>query len=136
MATLPTFLATLGYLFTGRITSWSDVKYSLLMGLDPKLPAQDRWTLALKEEKTAPISEDRPELVGVLYKIILRDKFGLRLDDVFYFSKDRKRIDTCLKKVSEELKSRTAAEFFDKWITNRNLDFLTGVEEEMEFPEG
>jgi len=133
MASFANFLTTLGHLFSGRITKWADFKYSLSEGLDPKLAAYMRWELALKQEKTEPIDKDRPELIIPLYKVILRDKFGLRLDDVFYFSKDKKRIDTCLKKLAEELRSRTASEFYDMWIVNRNLDFLTGVEEKMEF---
>ncbi len=136
MAGFAKFLSTLLFLFTGHITSMADFKYAITTGLDPKVPAQDRFTLALKEEKGELISEDRPELVVPLYKVILRDKFGLRMDDVFYFSKDKKRIDTCLKKISEELQTRTVAQFTEMWISNRNLDFLTGVEERMEFSEG
>lgn len=134
MASFATLLSTLGYLLTGRITKWSEFKYAISEGLDPKLPAHERWLLALKEEKTEPLNAERPEFYIPLYKVILRDKFSLRLDDVFYFSKDKKRIDACLKKISEELRTRTAGEFYDMWIVNRNLDFLIGVEEQMEFP--
>jgi len=69
------------------------------------------------------------------YRLLLRDKFGLRPDDIFYFSEDKKKVDTCLKKILEELRSRTASEFYYMWITNRNVDFLIHVKDDFEFEE-
>lgn len=135
MLTLTNFMVTLGRLFTFQILSGSQLRYSLVEGFNPRDPGYYRWELALKEEKQEPRTEAEKLLPPVVYKIILRDKFGMRLDDVFFFSKDKKRVDACLEKLSEELRCRTAADFYGMWVVNRNLDFLAGVEEKIEFEE-
>ncbi|OPX22505.1 MAG: hypothetical protein B1H03_04265 [Planctomycetales bacterium 4484_113] len=135
MLTLTNFLVTLGRLLSFQILSGSQLRYSLAEGFNPRDPAYYRWELALKEEKQEPKTEAEKLLPPVIYKVILRDKFGFRLDDVFYFSKDKTRVDACLEKISKELKCTTAADFYTKWVLERNLDFLTGVEEKIEFEE-
>jgi len=127
---------TIGRLFTGKIAHGYELKYSLFEGLDPRDPAYVRWGMAVKEEVLPARTELEREMPPKMYKLILRDKFGLRPDDVFYFSQDKKRVDTCLEKILEELRCRTASEFFQLWILERNLDFLAGVEDDFEFEEG
>ncbi len=133
---LANIATTIGRLLTGKIARGYELKYSLREGLDPRDPAYVRWGMALKEENLPPRTELEMDVPPKMYKLILRDKFGLRPDDVFYFSEDKKRVDTCLKRILEELRCRTASEFFQMWITDRNLDFLTGVEDDFEFEEG
>jgi|GEM_PF-2019459 len=135
MPTLTNFMVTLGRALTFQIISGAEFRYSLMEGFNPRDPAYYRWELALKEEKKEPRTEAEKLLPPVVYKIMLRDKFGLRLDDVFYFSKDKTRVDACLTKIKEELRCTTAADFYAKWVLNRNLDFLTGVVEKIEFEE-
>jgi len=129
-------MTTLGRLFTGKIAKGCEFVYSLREGLDPRDPAYLRWGMAVKTENLPPRTELEQEVPPKLYKRILRDKFGFRPDDVFYFSQDKRRVDVCLNKLLEELRCRTAAEFYSMWILNRNLDFLTGVKDDFEFEEG
>ncbi|OGK11653.1 MAG: hypothetical protein A2Y63_01340 [Candidatus Riflebacteria bacterium RBG_13_59_9] len=132
---LANFMTTLGRIFTGKIAKGSEFIYSMREGLNPRDPAYLRWGMAVKEENIPPRTELEVEMPPKRYKLILRDKFGLRPDDIFYFSQDKKRVDVCLAKILEELRCRTAAEFFSMWILDRNLDFLTGVEDDFEFEE-
>jgi hypothetical protein len=129
-------MTTIGRLFTGKIAKGCEFTYSLREGLDPRDPAYTRWTLAEKVENMAPRTELEVEVPPKMYKLLLRDKFGLRGDDIFYFSQDKKRVDVCREHVLEELRCRTASEFYDLWITRRSLDFLTGVKDDFEFKEG
>jgi hypothetical protein len=128
-------ITTLGYLFSGKIAKNCELIYSLREGLEPRDPAYVRWTVAEKVENLPPRTELEVEVPPKMYKIMLRDKFSLRPDDIIYFSQDKKRVDVCREHFLEELRCRTAAEFYDMWILHRNLDFLTGVKDDFEFRE-
>lgn len=132
---LSNIFTTLGRMLTGKVTRYHEFAYSVREGLEPRDPAYLRWGLAMKEENLPPRTEMEKEVPRKLYKLILRDKFALRPDDIFYFSEDKKKVDTCLNKILEELRSRTASEFYHMWITNRNVDFLLHVKDDFEFEE-
>ncbi len=132
---LANIFTTLGYLFTGKIAKGCEFIYSLREGLEPRDPAYVRWTVAEKVENLPPRTDLEVEVPPKMYKIMLRDKFSLRPDDIIYFSQDKKRVDVCREHFLEELRCRTAAEFYDMWIVHRNLDFLTGVKDDFEFRE-
>lgn len=133
--TLFNFFTTLGRMFTGKVTHYHEFLYSMREGLEPREPAYVRWGMAMKEEKLPPRTDMEKDVPRKQYKLLLRDKFGLRPDDMFYFSEDKKKMDTCLNKILEELRSRTASEFYYMWITNRNVDFLIHVKDDYEFEE-
>ncbi len=107
-----------------NIWDWDEWFYHTKTGMDPKLPAADRWDIQLKVEAKPPVSEAERIMPLKNHMVVLHDKFSQRPDDVIFFTTDPDKARTMVDEFKRELRSRTSGNFFYKMIKRRNLDFI------------
>jgi hypothetical protein len=108
---------------------WDDKEwdYYTHTGLDPKLPAFQRWQLQMHSTDKPPTTPEEELLPKKTHTLVLRDKTGLTPEDIVYFNNDLGRVEVLEKKLQQELQTRNAGWFWSDQIRNRNLDFIHGM---------
>ncbi len=110
--------------FKAVVNIWSQEEwfYYAKTGLDPKLPAFQRWDIATRVEDKPAESEAERVMPLKNRWVILKDKFMLSPDDVVFFTTDQDKVDNLLEGYRRELRTRTSGEFYYKMVKGRNLD--------------
>jgi hypothetical protein len=119
-----------------RVWDEREASYYTYNGLDPALPAFQRWELQLKSTDKPPETPAEELLPRKTHTVVLHDKYGLSLDDVVYFTNDLGRAELLEKKLAHELQSRNSGWFWYDQIHYRNLDFIHGIRLGEEIVEG
>jgi len=106
------------------INLWSQDEwfYYAKTGLDPKLPAFQRWEISTRIEDKKPDSEAERIMPLKNRWVILRDKFMLRPEDVLFFTTDQDKVNAVLEQYQRELRTRTSGEFYYKMVKGRHLE--------------
>jgi hypothetical protein len=111
--------------FRTLVRLWDNTEwfYYNRTGLDPKLPAYQRWNLTVRAEDKTPETEAERVLPVKNYTVVLQDKYMLTSDEIIFFSTDKDKVDALQEKYERELKHRTSGDFYYEMIRNRRLDF-------------
>jgi hypothetical protein len=112
--------------FRAIVGLWSQPEwfYYAKTGLDPKLPAFQRWAVKVKhEDRKAGHGED-DRLAQRNYSVILHDNFMLTPEEVLFFTQDKDKVDALEQQYQRELGSRTSGEFYYTMVKGRKLDFF------------
>ncbi len=107
-----------------NIWDWDEWFYYAKNGLDPKLPAADRWDIQLRAEAKPPANAAERIMPLKNHMVVLHDKFSQRPDDVVFYTTDPDKAKTMVDEFLRELRTRTSGNFFYKMIKRRNLDFI------------
>ncbi|MCC7477951.1 hypothetical protein IT575_05780 [bacterium] len=103
-------------------------------GLDPRLPAYQRWAVRVHAEDKLPDSEAERLMPVKNQTVILEDKYMLTGEEVLFYSTDAGKIGALVRKYEDELRSRSCGEFYFRNIKNRQLDFFHNFKEPSEQP--
>jgi hypothetical protein len=107
-----------------NIWSFQEWFYYNRTGLDPKVPAFERWELMVRVDDKVP--ETAAERMMPLKNrwVILKDKFMLSPDEVIFFTTDSEKVDNLMEGYQRSLRTRTSGEFYYTMIKGRNLDYF------------
>ena len=105
-----------------NIWDWDEWFYYTKAGLDPKIPAKDRWDIEMRVDAKPP--ETRAEEIMPLkhHMVMLHDKFGQSADEVVFFTTDPDKANALIDEFKRELRTRTSGNFYYRMIKRRNLD--------------
>jgi len=107
-----------------NLWGWSEWFYYNKTGLDPKLPAFQRWEIFTREEDKTPESRAEELLPRKNIWVILRDKFMQSPEEVLFYSTDNDKVKALTEEYNRELRTRTSGDFYYSMIKGRNLDFV------------
>ena len=91
-----------------RIWDQEEWFYYTKTGLDPKLPAFQRWDIFTKQEDKEPETEAERIMPKKNFWVILRDKFMLTPEEVIFFTTDPDKVEALLEEYQSELRTRTS----------------------------
>lgn len=100
---------------------WS---YYASTGLDPKLPAFDRFEVVLRTSNKAPETEAERLLPRKNRSVVLKDKYSQMPDEVLFFDTDEDRSAAVIQEYERKLKTLSAGEFYFKMVRQRDLEFI------------
>lgn len=100
---------------------WS---YYAATGLDPKLPAFDRFEVVLRMTDKPPENDAERLLPRKNRSVILKDKYHQAPDEVLFFDTDADRSGAVIQEYERKLKELSAGEFYVKMVRQRNLEFI------------
>lgn len=115
-----------------RITAgWDDREwfYWNASGLDPKLPASQRWAVRLADKPKPPTTPEEELLPQHNYSVMLEDKFGLTAEDMAFTTTDLGKAQAVLGQFERELRTRTCGDFWHGMIKNRRLDYFHNLKQ-------
>lgn len=105
-----------------NLWSWYEWFYYTRTGLDPKLPAFQRWEISTRIEDKRPESDAERIMPLQNRWVILKDKFLLRPEEVLFFTTDQDKVNAVLEQYQRELRTRTSGEFYYKMVRGRHLE--------------
>jgi hypothetical protein len=112
--------------FKALVSIWSQEEwfYYAKTGLDPKLPAFQRWEVSTRVEDKVP-DNDAERLMPLKNRwVMLKDKFMLAPDEIVFFTTDADKVENLLEGYRRELRTRSSGEFYYKMVKGRNLDYF------------
>lgn len=121
MAVIRWFVGFFKALF--RIWDQEEWFYYAKTGLDPRIPAFQRWDVLVREELKTPETEAEELLRPRNYRVILHDKYMQTPEEVIFFTTDKDKIDALEAQYRRELDSRTSGDFYYRMVKGRQLDF-------------
>ncbi|GEM_PF-4122947 len=107
---------------------WRSIKalgFRLSEGVDPNAAAIDRFEVELKEnikpgaQRATELRENPFE-----FKVILKDKWGLRPPELMMETGDRDLAERAHITVKNDLDEMLMMDFFERWIYNKSFDYL------------
>ncbi|MCH7471676.1 hypothetical protein IIA79_01800 [bacterium] len=107
-----------------RIWDQSEWFYYAKTGIDPSLPAFQRWEVKVKEEDKPPESEAEDLLPLTNRWVILHDLFMQMPEEVLLYTTDPDKVDALVQQYERELRSRTSGDFYYTMVKGRQLDFF------------
>lgn len=112
-------------LFRLLLGAWSqpELAYYAKTGLDPKIPAFQRWEVKVKQEEKR-VSQEEEMLKPRSYSVFLIDKFMLTPEDLVFFTADKDKVDALQGQYERELRSRSSGDFYYSMVKGRKLDFF------------
>ncbi len=116
--------------FVGLVKSllglWNKFEWSYYTkcGLDPKLPAFDRFAVVQHTTDKVPETDAERLLPRKNRSVVLKDKYHLLPDEVLFFDTDADRSGAVIQEYERKLKTFSAGEFYSKMVRQRNLDFI------------
>ena len=120
-----------------RLWDHTEWFYYAKSGIDPKLPASDRWDVYIKTADKAQESDDERMLPKQNRWVMLKDKYMQSQDEVLFFTTDGDKVNALAQEYKKELRTRTSGDFYYRMIVNRNLDFFHNYHvEDEELAEG
>jgi len=105
-----------------NLWSFQEWFYYTRTGLDPKLPAFQRWDIRVREDDKVPETASERLLPTKNRWVILKDKFSQRPDDVLFFTTDPDKVKALVDEYRRELRTRTSGEFFYTMVKGRRLE--------------
>lgn len=106
--------------------AWSQPEwfYYAKTGLDPKLPAFQRWAVKLKQESRPEGPGEDDMLRPRSFSVVLHDNFMLTPEEVIFFTPDKDKVDALQEQYERELHSRSSGDFYYTMVKGRKLDFF------------
>jgi hypothetical protein len=101
-------------------------------GVDPKVPAYQRWAVRVHAEDKVPESEAERVMPVKSQTVILEDKYMLTGEEVLLHTTDADKVFALTQHYEKELRSRSCGEFYYRNIKNRQLDFFHNFKVERE----
>jgi hypothetical protein len=113
-------------LIKGLFGIWNkfEWEYYTATGLDPKLPAFDRFEVVLRTADKTPETETERVLPRKNRTVVLKDKYHQMPDEIIFFDTDADRSGAVIQEYDRKMKTLSAGEFYVKMVRHRDLEFI------------
>ena len=113
-------------LFKSLFGIWTKFEWSYYTstGLDPKLPAFQRFEVKQHISDKVPETEAERLLPLKNRSVVLKDKYAQMPDEVLFFNTDADRTGAIVEEYERKLQTMSAGDFYLKMVRHRDLEFI------------